>query len=105
MSDIQDTAHPLPHRMRALQTYLHIVKALALLRDPLAYSSIDKLLDLLKLAYFDRRFVETVARGFSVLAEGKGGSGRTAGSSTSKSGKGKQREKGWTLTAKVRVSC
>lgn len=103
VSDIQETSHPLSHRRRALLVYFHIVKALALLREPLAYESVEKIIELLKLASFDPVFVGEAAKGLGIVAEGKGGDkGKGKAKGTGK-GKGKERDPGWTLTAKVRL--
>ncbi len=63
-----------------------MIKALALLRHPLAYSAADRIIDLFKLNSFDPIFVNEAARGFSVLAEGKGKGKRNASHLTAKVG-------------------
>lgn len=49
-----------------------MIKALSLLRHPLAYEGIDRVIAVLKLSNFDPHFVNEAAQGFSVLAQGKG---------------------------------
>lgn len=74
-------------RRRAMLVYLHIVKGLALVRDELAYSSVQKLVELLGSGPADAAFVHEAACGFGVLAEG--------------GGKGKGKGRGAHLTTKV----
>lgn len=64
---------------------VQIAKALALVRNPLAYVAVDRVIDILGLANLDPYFVDEAARGFGILAEGKG----------------KGKEKGSHLTTKV----
>lgn len=64
-----------------------IIKALSLIRHPLAYTAVDRLIEVLSLSNLDPYFVDEAARGLGVLAEGKG------------KGKGKESSH---LTAKVR---
>ena len=71
-----------------LSDKLQIIKGLALLREPLAYTAVSRIVDILKLASFDPVVVNEAARGFRVLAEGKG----------------KGKSQGSHLTAKVSVS-
>ena len=61
------------------------MKALALVRHPFAYTASDRVIEILALSNLDPLFVDEAARGFGVLAEGKG----------------KGRERGSHLTAKV----
>ncbi|KAL1408286.1 hypothetical protein Q8F55_005092 [Vanrija albida] len=69
MVDIQDTAQPFEIRRRGLLVYLHIAKALALLRNELAYAAVDRVIEILVLSNLDPVFVDEAARGFSVLAD------------------------------------
>lgn len=73
---------------RARANEVQIIKALSLLRHPLAYSAIDRVVEILALSNLDPYFVDEAARGFGVLAEGKG------------KGKGKGKEQSH-LTGKV----
>jgi DNA repair/transcription protein MET18/MMS19 len=59
-----------------------------LVRHPLAYTASEKVIEILALSNLDPPFVDEAARGFGILAEGKG----------------KGRERGSHLTAKVRLS-
>ncbi|WWC93066.1 uncharacterized protein L201_008031 [Kwoniella dendrophila CBS 6074] len=77
-AEIQDTSKDLETRRRGLSVYLHIVKAIALLRNPLSYTALDKVIDILSLSNLDPNFVQYAASGFSVLAQGKGKSHLTA---------------------------
>lgn len=105
MSDVQDTSGDYEIRRRGLLVYLHvglhchnrerayadgcqIVKALALIRHPLSYTAADRIIDILALSNLDPVFVDEAARGFSILAEGKG----------------KGKERGSHLTTKVCVT-
>jgi DNA repair/transcription protein MET18/MMS19 len=90
VNDVQDTDKDSQERNRALHVFLHvsdwtccsergrgmadvqITRGLALLREPLAYSSTDRILDVLKLSSFDPAFVDASARGLGVIAKGKG---------------------------------
>ncbi|KAK4683806.1 DNA repair/transcription protein MET18/MMS19, partial [Tremellales sp. Uapishka_1] len=71
MVGIQDTTKEFEVRRRGLLVYLHIVKALCLLRQPLAYTAIERVLEILPLSNLDPAFVDEAARGFAVIAEGK----------------------------------
>lgn len=108
VKEIIDTGMPIEVRRRALLVHFHasrslscrhfvseylsdiaqIIKGLALLRDPMAYTAVSRIADILKLASFDPILVNEAARGFGVLAEGKG----------------KGKAQGSHLTAKVSVS-
>ncbi|KAL7424900.1 hypothetical protein Q5752_000586 [Cryptotrichosporon argae] len=68
MVDIQDTTQEPEIRRRALLVYQHIVKALALLRNELAYTATDRIIDVLALSAFDPLFVDEAGRCFGVLA-------------------------------------
>ncbi|ORY34974.1 Dos2-interacting transcription regulator of RNA-Pol-II-domain-containing protein [Naematelia encephala] len=85
VKEVIDTSNEFEVRRRGLLVYLHIVKALALIRHQLAYDAVLRVIECLSLASFDPVFVNEAARGFSVLAEGKG----------------KGRERGSHLTAKL----
>ncbi|WWC65616.1 uncharacterized protein I303_108236 [Kwoniella dejecticola CBS 10117] len=76
--EVQDTAKELKHMQRGLSVYLYIIKALALLRQPLAYSASERVIDILSLSNLDPDFVAYAASGFSILAQGKGKSHLTA---------------------------
>ncbi|WWD20081.1 hypothetical protein CI109_104555 [Kwoniella shandongensis] len=69
--DITDTTKDFEIRRRALLVYLHIIKALALLRQPLAYSALNSVVEALSLSNLDPEFVGEAAKGFGVLAKGK----------------------------------
>lgn len=69
--DIQDTSLELPTRTKALQVYLHIVKGLSLLRHPLAYTALGRIIEILSLSNLDPAFVDAAAKGLGVLAESK----------------------------------
>ncbi|TXT13309.1 hypothetical protein VHUM_00676 [Vanrija humicola] len=69
MEEIQDTAQPFETRRRGLLVYLHIAKALALLRNELAYAAVNRVIEILVLSNLDPVFVGEAARGFSVLAD------------------------------------
>ncbi|RXK38054.1 hypothetical protein M231_04724, partial [Tremella mesenterica] len=69
--DIQDISLPLSTRTRALHVYLHIIKGLALLRNPLAYKALDRVIDILSLSNLDPDFVHEAANSFGILAHGK----------------------------------
>ncbi|WVF68679.1 hypothetical protein IAT40_003451 [Kwoniella sp. CBS 6097] len=77
-AEVQDTTKEALVRKRALQVYLHIMKALALLRAPLAYTALDRVLEILTLSNLDPDFVGHAASGFGILATGKGKSHLTA---------------------------
>lgn len=51
---------------------MQIVKGLALLRHPAAYTAIDRPISVLKLASVDPAFVDEAARSFGIVAQGKG---------------------------------
>ncbi|WRT69441.1 uncharacterized protein IL334_006427 [Kwoniella shivajii] len=70
--EIQDTSKDVEIRHRGLSVYLNIVKALSLLRLPLAYSALEKVIDILSLSNLDPEFVPHAAAGFGILAQGKG---------------------------------
>ncbi|OCF43478.1 DNA repair/transcription protein MET18/MMS19 [Kwoniella heveanensis CBS 569] len=76
--EVQDTSKDLEVRKRALLVYLHIVKALALLRAPLAYTALDRVIEILNLSNLDPDYVGYAASGFGILASGKGKSHLTA---------------------------
>jgi len=86
MQEIQDTNKELDSRRRGLRVYLHILKALMLVRNPLAYAGVERIIDILPLSNLDPEFVQEAAAGFGILAEGKG--------------KGKEKEESH-LTAKL----
>lgn len=105
VKEIIGTEQSLETRRRALLVLFHVrcrlswtpshldqtgqmIKALSLLRLPLAYTAVGRIIDVLKLASFDPVFVDEAAKGFSVLAQGKG----------------KGKEKGSHLTSKVSLS-
>lgn len=48
---------------------LQIIKALSLLRQPLAYIALDKVIEVLGLFSMDPEFVSEAARAFGVLAK------------------------------------
>lgn len=48
------------------------MRALALVRHPLSYSSVERVIDILKLSYYDPVIVGEAARGLGVVAKGKG---------------------------------
>ena len=66
-------------------TWTQIIKALHLIRHPLAYTGVDRVIEILALSNLDPIFVDEAARGFGILAEGKG----------------KGKERGTHLTTKV----
>lgn len=68
-------------------TKIQITKALALLRNDLAYSSIQRIVEILSLSNLDPAFVQEAACDFGVLAES--------------GGKGKGKGRGAHLTTKV----
>ncbi|WWC73452.1 uncharacterized protein I206_107422 [Kwoniella pini CBS 10737] len=70
--EIQDTSADLEVRQRGLSVYLFIVKALSLLRQPLAYSSLERVIDILSLSNLDTEFVGFAANALGILAQGKG---------------------------------
>ncbi|KAK8849457.1 hypothetical protein IAR55_004790 [Kwoniella newhampshirensis] len=70
-ADVQDTTKHFEVRRRGLLVYLHVIKALALLRQPLAYSALIKIIEVLSLSNLDPDFVNEAAKGFGVLAKGK----------------------------------
>ncbi|WVR08275.1 hypothetical protein IAU60_005322 [Kwoniella sp. DSM 27419] len=76
--DIQDTSKDVETRERGLQVYLYIVKALALLRQPSAYTALTRVIEIFSLANMDPIFVGYAASGFSILSTGKGKSNLTA---------------------------
>jgi DNA repair/transcription protein MET18/MMS19 len=51
---------------------MQITRALALVRHPLAYTSVERVNEVLKLSYYDPIIVGEVARGLGVIAKGKG---------------------------------
>lgn len=55
-----------------LLTHIQIIKALHLIRHPLAYTGVDRVIEILALSNLDPIFVDEAARGFGILAEGKG---------------------------------
>lgn len=69
--DIQDTSLPLATRTRALRVYLHIVKGLAILRNSLAYPSLERIIDILTLSNLDPEFVDAAAKGLGILVGDK----------------------------------
>ncbi|WVQ79530.1 hypothetical protein IAT38_001629 [Cryptococcus sp. DSM 104549] len=76
--EVQDTTSEYEIRRRGLLVYLHVIKALALLRHPLAYTALARVIEILTLSNLDPEFVNEAARGFGVLAKGKGESHLTA---------------------------
>ncbi|ODO00637.1 DNA repair/transcription protein MET18/MMS19 [Cryptococcus wingfieldii CBS 7118] len=67
-NEAQDTTREFEIRRRGLLVYLHIIKALSLLRQPLAYTALEKVIDVLSLFSMDPLFVEASAKAFGVLA-------------------------------------
>ena len=56
-----------------------MVKGLALLRIPLAYTAMERVIDILKLSSFDPIFVNEAASSFGILAKSAGkGKGRAS---------------------------
>jgi DNA repair/transcription protein MET18/MMS19 len=49
-----------------------IIKGLLLVRHPLAYTSSERVIEILSLSNLDPLFVDEAAKGFGILAEGKG---------------------------------
>ncbi|WVW86641.1 hypothetical protein I302_108694 [Kwoniella bestiolae CBS 10118] len=76
--EIQDTSKDLDNRRRGLSVYLYIIKALSLLRSPLAYSALERVIDILSLSNLDPEFVRFAASGFGILSQGKGNGHLTA---------------------------
>ena len=87
VGDVQDTSKDAVERERALHVFLYvspstrvarvvadiqIARGLTLLRSPLSYTSVDRILEVLKLSSFDPDFVGSSARGLSIIAKGKG---------------------------------
>ncbi|KIR60191.1 DNA repair/transcription protein MET18/MMS19 [Cryptococcus bacillisporus CA1873] len=68
-AEVQDTTQDFEARRRGLLVYFHIIKALSLLRQPLAYTALDKVIEVLGLFSMDPEFVNEAARAFSVLAK------------------------------------
>ncbi|WVQ96214.1 hypothetical protein IAU59_003318 [Kwoniella sp. CBS 9459] len=76
--EVQDTSKDLEVRKRALQVYLNIVKGLALIRAPLAYTALERVIEIMTLSNLDPDFVGHAASGFGILSTGKGKSHLTA---------------------------
>lgn len=113
VTEVQDTTKPFESRKNGLHVYLHvsglagikpsfvpgltivmqIVKALMLLRHPLAYSAVERVVEILPLSNLDPDFVREAAVGFGVLAEGKG------------KGKGKERDISHLTTKVSQLPC
>ncbi|EAL20722.1 hypothetical protein CNBE0870 [Cryptococcus deneoformans B-3501A] len=68
-AEVQDTTQDFEVRRRGLLVYFHIIKALSLLRQPLAYTALDKVIEVLGLFSMDPEFVSEAARAFGVLAK------------------------------------
>ncbi|WVQ75192.1 hypothetical protein IAR50_004803 [Cryptococcus sp. DSM 104548] len=67
-NEAQDTTRDFEMRRRGLLVYLHIIKALSLLRQPLAYTALERVIDVLSLFSMDPLFVEASAKAFGILA-------------------------------------
>ncbi|WVO13693.1 hypothetical protein L204_101314 [Cryptococcus depauperatus] len=68
-AQVQDKNLELKVRRRCLLIYLQIIKALALLSQPLAYSALEKVISILSLFSLDPELVQCAAEGFGVLAK------------------------------------
>ncbi|WVN87024.1 uncharacterized protein L203_102200 [Cryptococcus depauperatus CBS 7841] len=68
-AQVQDKNLELKVRRRCLLIYLQMIKALALLSQPLAYSALEKVISILSLFSLDPELVQYAAEGFGVLAK------------------------------------